>query len=325
MFKKLNVKVLIIILVILAAIYALSEFRGDKDRSFSRVLIAVDTAKVTEIHIHIPTENAEIQLVRNTESDWSVKAEGNSYPADYNLVKSILGQFHEIKPERIAATSKDRWTEYEVTDSAAIRVKVKGDSKNLADVYFGKFSYTQPPQGQMQQQQQQGKMTSFVRRADDQKVYAVEGFLRMTYQKDVNAYRNKTLVNVNKDDISRLEFTHPDFQFTVEKVDNRWMINNQPADSLKTVRYLSRLQRLTSANFVPSSTIKTGDAAFELNIEGNNFNPVELKAFSTPDTLINWVITSTMNPQAEFDGTKAQLFERTFVTETEFLPEPEVQ
>lgn len=321
MFNKLNIKVLLIILVVLAAIFAITEFSGDKDRSFSRVLVAVDTAKVNEIHIQIPQERSEINLKRNDDDEWNVLSEGSNFPADPNVVKSILGQFAEIKPERIAATSKERWEEYEITDSSAIRVRLSSGKKNVADVYFGKFSYTQPPQGQTQmQQQQRGKMTSFVRRADDQKVYAVEGFLRMTYQKDVNSYRNKTLVNVNRDDISRLVFEYPDFSFTVEKVDNRWMLNGQPADSLKTTRYLSRLQKLTSASFIPMNTPRSGDISHSLRIEGNNFNPIDLSVFPTYDTIINWVITSSANPQAEFDGSKAQLYEKTFVNESEFLP-----
>lgn len=324
MFKKLNIKVLLIILVVLGGIFALTEFRGDKDRSFSRVLLAVDTAKVNEIHVLIPKEGAEIKLLKTNNTEWSVEAEGSSYPADLNIVKSILGQFNEIKPERIAATSKERWADYEITDDEAISVKLKSGSKNIADIYFGKFSFTQPPQGQMQmQQQQQGKMTSFVRQAGDDKVYAVDGFLRMTYQPDVNSYRNKMLVNVTRDDISRLVFDYPNFKFTVEKSEEKWLLNGQPADSLKTARYLSRLHRLTSTNFVPSSTPKTGAVSHKLRIEGNNFTPVELNVFPTSDTLINWIITSSMNPQAEFDGTKAQLFERTFVDETEFLPDME--
>lgn len=323
MFKKLNVKVLILILVILAAIYTISEFTGTKDRSFSREIFAVDTANVNQILILIPAEKTEIKLTRNAVADWSVESDGNRFAADYQVVKSILSQFGEMKPERIAAASRERWNEYEITDSAAIRVKLNSGSKNLADAFFGKFSYTQPPQGQgqMQMQQQQGKMTSFVRKAKDDKVYAVEGFLRMTYQKDVNAYRNKNLVNVNRDDISRLTFNYPGYSFVVEKVDQRWLINNQPADSLKTTRYLSKIQRLTSTSFVQPGTPKTSDEVYRLVIEGNNFSPVELKALSTPDTTIKHIIISSMNPEGEFDGTKGQLFSRTFVNETEFLPD----
>jgi hypothetical protein len=209
----------------------------------SRILVAVDTASVSEIHIQIQSDNADIKLVRNALADWSVEANGNRYGADYGVVKSILSQFQEMKPERIAATSKEYWGDFDITDSLAIRVTLSSGKKNIADIYFGKFSYTQPPQGQMQMQQQ-GKMTTFVRSAKDDRVYAVEGFLRMNYQKDVNSYRNKNLVSVNRDDIARLSFNYPDYSFNVEKVDDRWMINGQPADSLKTLRYLSRIPNL---------------------------------------------------------------------------------
>ncbi len=327
MFKKLNLKVLLIIFVVLVAWLVYSEYKGDKSRSFARILVAVDTARVTQIHIQIPMEDTDIVLSRTGEFDWQVSADGNNYIADRNVVRSILNQFHEIKPQSIAAASTDKWEEYEVSESTGIKVSLKSGNRNLAEVVFGKFSYAQPPQQadpRMQmQQQQQGSMTSFIRKSGEDRVYAVEGFLRMTYQKDVNAYRDKRLVNVRKDDISRLVFNHPDFQFTVEKTDNRWMLNDQPADSLKTERYLSRLSRLTSSNFIPLTTPKTGDATHRLRIEGNNFSPIELKAFPTSDTLINYVVTSNLNPQAEFNGDKVQLFERTFLDETGFLPDPE--
>lgn len=321
MFKKLNIKVLTIILVILAAIYAISEFTGSKERSFSRILVAVDTASVNEIQIQIPANNADIKLVRNAVADWSVEAEGNRYGADYSVVKSILSQFHEMKPERIAATSKEHWSDFDITDSIAIQVTLSSGKKNVADIYFGKFSYTQPPQGQMQMQQQQGKMTTFVRSAKDDRVYAVEGFLRMNYQHDVNSYRNKNLLSVNRDDIERLSFSYPGYRFNVEKVDDHWMINDQPADSLKTLRYLNRIQRLTSVNFVSPDTPKTSDEVYKITVEGNNFSPVELRAISTPDTTISYIITSSANPEGQFDGTKSQLFKVTFVDETEFLPD----
>ncbi len=324
MFKKLNIKVLIAILVLLGGIYLYTETTRDTDRSFSRVLVAVDTARVTQIHIRIPKDNADLRLTRSGDYDWQISADGNTFEADRNVVRNILGQFQEIAPERIAATSEARWDEYEVTEDQAVRVSALSGNRTLADVYFGKFTFTQPPQTQPQmQQQQQGTMTSFVRKAGEDRVYAVEGFMRMSYQSDINAYRNKQLVNVPKDDISRVSFSYPDTRFTLERVNNRWMINDQPADSLKTERYMSRVARLTSSNFIPAATPKISDAGHRIKIEGNNFSPVELHAFPTSDTLINFVVTSNMNPQAEFDGAKAQLFEHTFVDETGFLPDPE--
>ncbi len=330
MFKKLNSKVLIIILIVLGVIYYLSTLIGNKERSFREMVVAVDTAQVTDIQINSVKDNLQISLSKTGNNTWEVVGEGNRYPADQSIVKNILGQFNEMKSMRMAAKSSTKWAAYEVSDSTGTRVVLKSNKDELADLYIGKFSYSQPPQGggqqQMQQQQQRGIMTSFVRLANEDEVYAVDGFLKMSYQADINAYRNKSLVNVNKDDISRLQFNYPDRSITLSKEENRWMMNGQPADSANTAKYLNKIYRLNSSNFVDPSTQKLGDASYKLSIEGNNFSPVVLKAFPAADTTINFVVSSSVNPGAEFDGTKAKLYEKVFVDETAFLPgDPDAQ
>lgn len=325
MFKKLNSKVLIIILIVLAGIYYISTLTDNNDRSFRDVIVAIDTARVTEIVVNSSKDDLNIKLTKTGNSDWEVASAGNKYPADKSIVKSILGQFSEMKPKRIAATVKNKWNDFEVSDSTGTNVILKDGNKELTNIYIGKFSYTQPPQGaqqqQFQQQQQRGIMTSFVRLADDDDVYAVEGFLKMSYQNDVNSYRNKSLANINKDDISKLEFNYPDRKITLSKEENKWMMNGQPADSANTVKYLNKIYRLNSSNFVDQSTQKLSAATYKLSIEGNNFSPIEIQAFPAADTTIKYVVTSSVNPGAEFDGSKAQLFEKVFVDETAFLPE----
>lgn len=322
MFKKLNVKTLIILLVILAGIYFLSEMMGSKDRSFRNVVVEIDTANVTDIYIKIPADKQDIVLSRTGENDWQVSGNGNKFTADRSMVRNILGQFSEMKPERIAATSPDKWDAFEVSDSTGTRVTVKNNNEELADIFIGKFSYTQPPQGQQQQQQQQrGKMTSFVRLADENEVYAVDGFLKMAYQNDVNSYRNKTLTDINKNDVLKVEFRYPDRTITIENEGGKWMMNGGPADSANTVKYLNKIAKLNSPNFVDPSTQKISDATQTVTIEGSNFSPVVLKAFPTSDTLIQFIVTSSVNPEAEFDGAKAKLHEKIFVDETAFLPD----
>jgi hypothetical protein len=326
MFKKLNVKTLIIILLVLAGIYFVSTMTGNKERSFKDMLVEIDTAKVSKINILVLKDNLEITLAKTGQSDWEVSGNGKNYPADRSIVQNILSQFTEMKPERLAATSNSKWNAFEVSDSTGTRVVLSGNGKELADIYIGKFSYTQPPQTAQQnqyQQQQRGKMTSFVRLADDKDVYAVDGFLKMAYQNDINAYRNKTLVNVSKTDISRLEFKYPDRAITLVKENNAWTMNGQPADSANTVKYLNSIYRLSSPNFVDVSTQKISDATHHLTIEGSNFSPVQLKAFPAADTAIQYVVTSSLNPGAEFDGSKATLYEKVFVDETAFLPNVE--
>lgn len=323
MFKKLNVKTLIIILVILGGIYYISTLTGNKDRSFRDVLVSIDTARVTDIVINVPKEDLKITLSRTGESNWEVSGNGNTYPADRSVVKNILSHYAKMEPNRVAATKESKWDEYEVSDSTGTRVTLRNEGKELTEVYIGKFSYSQPPQagGQPQFQQQRGTMTSYVRLADEEKVYAVEGFLKMAYQSDVNAYRNKSLVKVSKSDISKIEFSYPDRRITLAREEGDWMMNGAPADSAKTVKYLNAVARLNSSNFVDPSTQKISDATHKVTIEGSNFSPIELKAFPTADTTMKYVVTSSANPGAEFDGSKAKLYEKVFVEETAFLPD----
>lgn len=326
MFKKLNVKTLIIILVILGGIYYISTLTGDKDRSFRDVLVSIDTASVTDIVINVPKEDLKITLSRTGESNWEVSGNGNTYPADKSVVKNILSHYAKMEPKRVAATAEAKWGQYEVSDSTGTRVTLKDEGTELADVYIGKFSYSQPPQTGAQpqfQQQQRGTMTSYVRLADEEKVYAVDGFLKMAYQSDVNAFRKKSLVKVGKNDISKIEFNYPDRRITLAKEEGDWMMNGMPADSAKTVKYINKIYRLNSSNFVDPSTQKVSDATHKVKIEGSNFSPIELRAFPTADTTMKYVVTSSANPGAEFDGSKAKLYEKVFVDETAFLPDPE--
>jgi hypothetical protein len=325
MFKKLNVETLIIILVILGGIYYLTTITGNKDRSFRDVLVSIDTAEVTDIVINIPKEDLTITLSRTGESKWEVSGNGNTYPAQTSVVKGILAHYDKMEPKRIAATSEDKWDAYEVSDSTGTRVTLKNEGDIMADVYIGKFSYSQPPQagGQPNMQQQRGTMTSFVRLAGEDKTFAVEDFLKMSYQNDINAYRNKSLVQVDKNSISKIDFDYPDRKIELTKEEGKWMMNGSPADSANTVKYLNKIARLNSSNFVDLSTQKISDATHRVTIEGSNFTPVLLKAFPAADTNIKYVVTSSINPGAEFDGSKAKLYEKVFVDETAFLPDME--
>lgn len=326
MFKKMNYKVLIILLVVLGALWAISEMCGDNERTFKSEIIDVDTTDVSSIVVVTPKSKEDIVLKRQG-NDWLLTSGGKKYNADPGIAKRIISQLNELKPERVAATSEDNWGKYEVTDTAATRVKLMDNGKELADIYVGKFSYSQPPQnqGMPQMQRQQAKMTTYVRNAGEDEVYAVDGFLKMTLQADVNGYRNKFLVNANKDNINRISFDYPDQDFTAAKQDGRWVINGtMPADSTKMVRYLNKLSRTSSNHFVDNVDKPEQGTPYQVTIEGNNFNPIEVRAFPA-DTINQYLITSTQNRGAWFSGSKSNIFERIYTSEEALLPDEEEQ
>jgi hypothetical protein len=208
-----------------------------------------------------------------------------------------------------------------VTDSTATRIMLYNDTKLMADLYVGKFNYTQPPQGQQNpyQQQSKGKMSTYVRPAGDKEVYVVDGFIKMSIQANANAYRDKTLFASNKDDLTKIAFSYPNGEsFVLSKEGAKWFLNGQATDSTKTLRYLNKLSRLTSSNFIDEVMPLTSTPTHHVKIEGNNIIPVDINAFPA-DSVNKFVITSSLVPDAKYSGAKSGLFERVFVNSSEFF------
>ena len=317
--KFLNTRTLLILLVVLVGIYFIATLTKKEDRTFQSQIVEVDTAKITKIQI-IPKINGgdEISITRSG-NDWNLESKGKSYKPDESSIQSILNELVNLRTERVAATDASKWTQFEVTDSTATRLKVYDGADVMADLYLGKFSYTQSPQ-QNQYQRQQPKMFTHVRPNGDDKVYVVEGMIKMTIQPNLKTYRAKDLAAVDPADITKVSFNYPDMSFTVANENNHWMINGTPADSAKTARFINKFRKLTSNNFIDEVQGEDGAKPYIVTLEGNNFIPIELRAIPA-DSVNQFVVTSSLLPDTKFSGGKNKLFERVFVQPSEFIEE----
>ncbi len=109
--------------------------------------------------------------------------------------------------------------------------------------------------------------------------------------------------------------------FTVVKEGNAWFLNGQETDSTLTDKYLKKLARVTSSNFIDDVEPTSNTPTHIVKIEGNNILPIELRAYPA-DTVNQWVVTSSLVPDAKYSGAKAGLFERVFINWDEFFPLP---
>lgn len=312
MFKKFSSGILILILIGLLAVYFIVRFAGQKERTFRDKVLSFDPAVVTAIQMNDPAQGQSVEL-RLSGNTWQVISEGRSYTADSNMVQGILSQLSDLPTKRYAGKGRDSWEKYELTEDQATLVTLFSGPKQIASVYIGKFSYTMPqeqPQA-MQMRQQQGDMTSFVRLADEQDVYAVEGFLKMSLNRNANSYRDRKLVSVNPDDITRFVFDEDGRETTLENKEGRWFFDGFPADSAETARYKSTMARLSGGKFTEDG-MPPGNPSHTLTLEGNNFAPIQIRAYPVADTNVNYVITSSVNQGSNFNGKEGSLFEKIF-------------
>ncbi|MFO7621661.1 MAG: DUF4340 domain-containing protein, partial [Bacteroidales bacterium] len=142
-------------------------------------------------------------------------------------------------------------------------------------------------------------------------VYAVDVDLRIKFNREADEYRNKTLSNLNPDDITRMIFEKMGTSITLELVEGNWLLDGMPADSASVLSYRSTLARLSGNKFVEENILQ-GAPDQSLRLEGNNFSPLTISAYPVADTNIHYVITSSQNPGAFFNGKEADLYNRIF-------------
>ena len=321
MYRKLNIKTLaitfgVLLLAVIAVKISDSLSHGN---TLKDVLFDINTDDVTTIRIYPQSEKGkEITLVKNN-GKWVVKYNGATYTGNQNLISTLPEQINKLKPLRLAATKKERWKNFQVTDSLATKVVLENNGKVLAGLYIGKFSYIMPknqaPQQNPYMRRPQGKMNTYVRTLDDDNVYAVEGFLGMSFNRSADDFRDKTIVSVNKNDLTKLTFSYPaDSSFVLSKKDNKWFIDDTPADSASVADYLNKISHLRGRKFADA-----GVASFNhsVKIEGQNMEPVTVQAFVSEKGA---VITSSQNKGTIFtDDDKKDIVKKLFVSKKELV------
>ena len=325
MFNKINVKWLIgifailLIVTVIVIIINKSGSAASRNRTFKSNLVEFDTATATRITI-IPKMGGDPVNLFKKEGQWKVTVGDKDYNANPSDIKNLLSSIRSLRALRIASTTKDQWKKYEVTDSAATHVIVNEGKKAAANVYLGKFSYQQPKNtNPYMMYQQQGKMTSYVRIAGDKRVYGVDGLIALSFNRKANDFRNQAIVRTNKENWNRLDFTAPDYSFSLTKQEGKWMADGLMTDSASMASYLGALDYLSSTYYVEDTVLTSNTPLYILSIEGENMaNPIKIQAYPA-DTLNKFAITSSLNEGTYFSGSKNELFDKIFKKKESFL------
>ncbi len=316
MFKKLSVKILLIILGVLLVIYLITLLSDKSERTFKEIVLTVDTANVNTILI-FPIGKDDVKLIR-LDTAWKVELDSVNYNADRKMIKNIFTQLINLKTDRVAATNESKWAEFEVDDSTGTRVILMNDEDVLTELLIGKFSYI--PDENSTPEQPKGKMITYVRLADEDEVYAVEGYLKLNFNYDLNSYRNKAVVNAHRSHITKLTYTEPDKKSFVvtKKGESNFLVDGVPVDSARTVSFVIRLANTNSRDFYNDDFDFPSEPDYILKVEGDNFEPIIVNVYPA-DTVNKYIMTSSMNPGTKFSGGRT-LFKKIIKDKDYFLP-----
>ena len=313
MFKKLSTTTLIIILVVLAGLVALNKFYFSKksEKTFNDEFVSIDTSMVNEIYIYPKAENRkEIKITRQARG-WDLQYGQVKTIADSAAVRNLIAAFASIKSNALGGADQSSWAELQIDDTSGSRIKFVTSDNKTYDMVVGKFGFNASSRSGV----------TYIRHADEEAVYAIDGFLALSVNQPYSGWRNKTFINGNKDNWTTLTFAYPgDSSFVLSKQDQQWMINGRPADSSKTTQYLSALSAMQNSEFVDSYTPVT-TPLYTLTIQGNNLpQPLKVSAYQA-DSLQRFILHSSLNPDAFFSDGQSRLAERIFVGGENFRSE----
>jgi len=299
-------KTLLLIFLGLLVVFLATQFAFEKKtRTFKTELIQLDTASITSILLYPKSDNQEETLLKKEGNFWVVSKGNITTKANQGAVQSILRNLALIKTKRVASKSVEKWTDYEVEESSGSRVKAYAGDQLLEDFIVGRFNFNQ--------QSRQG--ISYVRLTQGNEVYAVDGFLSMTIGQGFDAYRNKEILNVSKDNLAKITINTLGTTTILQKGIADWTQDGAPIDSATIATYLTGLQNVSGASFVNDfDEIGSQSLLYKtLSLEGNNIpSPILIKAFRDTTRAVPYILQSSSNEGNYFASDVDGPFEKLF-------------
>ena len=296
-----NNKILATIFFILVGIWILNTtFSGTPDRSFRSSLIQVDTSAIDQI-VFMPKGVDSSNIV--------VKRQGNSWKASNgiievdamtNRVTSILGQLTDIPTKRLISRSSDRHPDYEVTEQAGKILELYSNGKVIEKIIFGRFNFNQNTRA----------ATSYARVGDEEDIYAVDGFMSMSFDVDFNSFRDRQLLNVSQGAIKGLQLTDVSGSNLLSMTSpGNWTLNGTGAlDSTSMASYLSGLTNVSGNNFNDAFSPGSNPLKSLEITSDNTIGSIKLDCFKGED---GFIIKSSTNP-AFFSSDSSGIYQKIF-------------
>ncbi len=282
-------------------------------------IVDFDTSEVSKIILYPRISNGNAVEFNRRGVKWTVQ-QGNIVAATQEgAVPNMFGDVLNIKPENLAAISKSKWKEFDLTDSLATRIKFfSSKGKILADLMIGKFDYKQPDKIYKGYNGNNVQITTYVRLANGEEIYGVDGLLTFTFNIKFEDWRDKTFIRSKKNDITRITFTYPaDSSYTLSRKDSVWYAGTLKADSASIVNYLNSLSFLSGQDFKDNYK-PVINPVYQILVEGNNLLNFFVKCYKDENS-DEFILNSSLNQDVYFTSKKQGIFDQIFKPKSNFL------
>ena len=236
---------LVVIFVILLVILILGKgFSPKLEREKESGFAKFDTLGITKFIIDAPETEKDVTLEK-INNKWLIK-EPITYLADKIIMKKFLETLNDFKFEGIISENPEKQGKFQV-DSTGTRAQIFKGDKMVLDFVVGKID--------------QHYSHTFIRESESNKVYSVAGNHIYAFNKKVDQWRDKIIVDIPKDEIDYIEVSYGDTTLYYTFVDTVWYFRQ---DDKEIEVEVSKLSSVINA-FSPMKTTKFQDEPVDVN------------------------------------------------------------
>ena len=310
--------ILFVILVVLVGVYWWSSKVSDKQSNYRTELLNFDTAVIDQIKIVPPVDSPEFTLNKGA-SGWVVKDAQKQFTADNKVVARNLDLLNGIAVKRMASKNASMHEQFAVTPDKGTLLELFSNGKKMGDLMLGKFDYFQPQNAQPDPygRQPQGEMVFYASIPGEPAVYVIDGQVGFGIGKDMSSFRVKTLVNLDKNQITEVVMENSGQETNrLVKQGSSWLFNDKVADSAKVAQYITRISHQNGSKFAETNLVEGLPLASKIKIMGDGFPEVVLQSYQQDS--VNFLVTSSQNTESVFLDNGNKLTDR-LVEDDEFF------
>jgi len=189
-FKK--AAILAVVFIALGALYFLVErpFGTQKKKEPVGFIADFEKTKADAATIFVKTPAKGSALLKKTDTvAWTVTLQDKTYGADTAVITNLLDTIAKLKEDTVASRNPQNFDGFEVTEAKAVEVRIDdGAEKTLAHFYVGKNG--------------PDIFSTYIRKKDSNTVFLVNSLLKNVFDREMKDWRDKTIVKLNKDDIT---------------------------------------------------------------------------------------------------------------------------
>lgn len=275
-------------IVLILLIGALSAYlllhKENRDNYTLPEIQKIETGRITSFLIE--RSDGPVELNR-AGKEWTAGKE--KYPVDISLAEALLDNLKTFRLS-VLVSEKEDFKRYELDEESRIKVDVIMDDDKNFEFFIGKIAPTMNH--------------TYVMLAGDKNVYQANGSFRNDFDRDIDGFRDKKVLEIKPAAVKQLHVTKGDISKTVTSIESEtegdetvqtWQTaEGKPADKEKVSDFLGTISYLTCDTYAVDKTkndFKTATALISLKIDAPD--PIDFNLYTSDGDDIIYGISST--------------------------------